>query len=121
MAKLSLTADLRNEYDRLFETCAVRPQYQPEIDRAVNKMIANKARYQPVARATGVPWTLIAVMHELECGQRFDRHLHNGDPLSARTVQVPKGRPLSAPPWTWDFSAEDALKLEGWPRSGARP
>lgn len=116
MAKLPLTADLRDEYELLFETCTVRKQYQPEIDRAVDKMIKNKALYGPGAKATGVPWTLIAVLHELECSQSFTRHLHNGDPLSAKTVQVPKNRPPGSPPWTWDFSAEDALKLEGWPK-----
>ena len=116
MAKLSLTNDLRNEYGRLFETCSVRPQYQREIDRAVDKMIANKARYKSLSAKTGVPWTLIAVLHELECGQRFDRHLHNGDPLGAKTVQVPKGRPPGPGPWTWEESAADALTVEGFPR-----
>lgn len=115
MGKLALTAGLRAEYDRLFETCAVRPRHQPEIEAAVNKMIASKARYQALAQSVKVPWTLIAVLHELECGQRFDRHLHNGDPLTARTVQVPKGRPLGNGPWTWEASATDALTIERWP------
>lgn len=116
MATLSLTAGLRSEYDQLFETCAVRSQYQPEIDAAAHKMIASKARYQALGSQAHVPWTLVAVLHELECGLRFDRHLHNGDPLGAKTVQVPKGRPPGAPPWTWEVSALDALTIEGFPR-----
>lgn len=116
MAKLTLTSDLRAEYGRLFETCTVRPQYQPEIDRAVSKMIVSKARYQALSKQTAVPWTLIAVLHELECGQRFDRHLHNGDPLNAPTVQIPKGRPPGNGPWTWEESATDALTIEGYPK-----
>jgi lysozyme family protein len=43
----------------------------------------------------------------------FNRHLHNGDPLTARTVQVPAGRPKTGePPFTWEESATDALMLE---------
>ncbi len=43
----------------------------------------------------------------------FDGHLHNGDPLTARTVQVPKGRPIAGtPPFTFLASAIDALKYK---------
>jgi hypothetical protein len=52
----------------------------------------------------------------MECGQNFTQHLHNGDPLSARTTHVPAGRPREgAPPFTWEESAADALKGEGLP------
>jgi hypothetical protein len=41
---------------------------------------------------------------------RFTGHLHNGDPLTAQTVQVPAGRPRTGgPPFTWEASAADAL------------
>jgi lysozyme family protein len=119
---LSLTDSLRAEYKNLFESCDTRPQYQAEIDGDVTKMVANKTRYQTVSAATKVPWTVIAVNHELECGLSFDRHLHNGDPLSAKTVHVPKGRPPGNPPWTWEASAEDALteyaKWTDWSLAG---
>jgi len=111
---LTLTDGLRQEYRHLFETCVVRPQHQPEIDAAVAKMLANKARYQAFAATVNVPWTLIAVIHHLECSQSFQRHLHNGDPLSAKTVQRPPNRPPGSPPWTWEESARDALTIEGY-------
>lgn len=107
---IKLTGALRAEYGKLFESCVVRPQYQGEIDAAVAKIIAAKPTYQAVETKCGVPWTVIAANHLLECNLRFDRHLHNGDPLSARTVQVPKGRPPGNPPWTWEQSALDALR-----------
>ena len=119
MAKIKLTDGLRREYEKLFETCSVRPQYQSQIDAAVAKMITNKARYAALGQTTGVPWTLIAVLHELECSQKFDRHLHNGDPLGAKTVQEPKGRPPGPGPWTWEESATDALSIEGWTKWNA--
>ena len=49
----------------------------------------------------------------MECGFNFGTHLHNGDPLSARTVHVPKGRPADGePPFTWLESARDSLVLK---------
>jgi lysozyme family protein len=41
--------------------------------------------------------------------------LHNGDPLTQRTVQVPSGRPKEGnPPFTWEISATDALKFHSF-------
>jgi len=116
MPNLSLTDSLRHDYDRLFSTCAVRPQYQAEIDTALTRIIAHKDRYAALAQTAGVPWTLIAVLHAMECGQNFNRHLHNGDPLDRPTVQVPKGRPPGKGPWTWEQSATDALTIQGFQR-----
>ena len=46
-------------------------------------------------------------------------HLHNGDPLQARTVHVPSGRPVvGSPPFTWRQSALDALTLKGFHEVG---
>jgi lysozyme family protein len=54
-------------------------------------------------------------VHGLEGNFNFETHLHNGDPLTARTVQVPKGRPVAGePPFKWEESAEDALRLKGF-------
>lgn len=119
---LTLTSALRDEYRTLFDTCVIRPERQAEINAAATRMIANKARYRAVSATTGVPWTVIAVNHMLECALSFDKHLHNGDPLSAKTVHVPKGRPPGNPPWTWEVSAADALseygKWKDWSLAG---
>jgi lysozyme family protein len=65
-----------------------------------------------VSAKTGVPWWWIATAHQMESGGSFTRHLHNGDPLTARTVQVPKGRPKTGkPPFSWTDSAIDALTM----------
>jgi hypothetical protein len=50
----------------------------------------------------------------MEASQNFKAHLHNGDPLTARTVQVPAGRPKKGkPPFSWEESAADALAMRG--------
>ena len=108
-----LTEALRAEYQSLFDSCQINAAQQASINAQTDKIIAARSRYESAANPVGVPWYVVGVLHSLEAGLRFDRHLHNGDPLTARTVQVPKGRPpAGAPPFTWEASAADALSFE---------
>lgn len=84
------------------------------VESVAKKALSFKDRYNTVASQTGVPWGVIACIHYREANFNFFTHLHNGDPLSARTVHVPKGRPVSGtPPFKWEFSAIDALRYDG--------
>lgn len=60
-----------------------------------------------------IPWFFIACVHYLECSFNFNKHLHNGDPLTGYTVQVPAGRPKVGhpPPFTFEESAVDAMRF----------
>jgi lysozyme family protein len=110
---ITLTARLRDEYDRLFKTCVILPARTAEVDAMTTRLVANRGRYGAVSGATGVPWHVIAVIHCMEASLKFTCHLHNGDPLTARTVQVPANRPpTGTPPFTWETSAADALTFE---------
>lgn len=114
MAGVPFTPALRAEYEKLFETCVIRPERAAEVEKLVNQLSANQSRYQTVGKALGIPWGFIAVVHNMEASQKFTGHLHNGDPLTARTKQVPAGRPKTGtPPFTWEQSCEDALTLKG--------
>lgn len=105
---------LKDEYARLYETMIIRPERRVAVDRAAQRIVEHRKRYEDVERETSVPWYVIGVIHNLEAGGRWDRHLHNGDPLSARTVQVPRGRPRTgSPPFEWDASAKDAIEFDG--------
>jgi lysozyme family protein len=107
---MKLTDELRKEYQRLFLTMQPKQAKALEISIAVKAIKANKARYLTVQQKLGIPWLFIAVIHNMECSRRFDKHLHNGDPLTARTINVPAGRPKKGnPPFTWEESAIDAL------------
>lgn len=113
MPGVALTQALRTEYERLFRTCAVPPERAPEVGRIVDRLLASRTRYEAARDASGVPWHVIAVIHNLESSSSFSSHLHNGDPLTGRTVQVPRGRPRSgAPPYAWEESAADALSMK---------
>lgn len=116
---MELTPALSQEYEQLFASCTVRHEQVAGIDRIADRSVKNQARYEAVAATIGCPWFVIAALHNLEAGQRFTTHLHNGDPLTARTVHVPKNRPRSGqPPFTWEASATDALrelkKVSSW-------
>ncbi|QOG23777.1 hypothetical protein FOM02_27085 [Bradyrhizobium sp. SEMIA] len=65
-----------------------------------------KSRYQTVAARTGVPWFVIAVIHERECSQSWRGSLAQGDPWDRKSVHVPAGR---GPFASWEDCAVDAL------------
>jgi lysozyme family protein len=84
------------------------------VDGLAGTIEQNRNRYAAVGDPLGIPWYFIGVIHNMEASQNFKKHLHNGDPLTARTVHVPKGRPKSGtPPFTWEESASDALVSDG--------
>lgn len=109
-------ASLKSEYGRMFRKLEIRPQFRESADWHLAMMRRSRSQYQRVEAATGVPWHFIAATHALEASFNFRAHLHNGDfPLSARTRQVPSGRPsVWLPPSDWDSSAKDALGLLGY-------
>jgi lysozyme family protein len=108
-----LTRELRQQYQHLFDTCTIDPQHLASADSLVNKITNQKSRYESAGSPIGVPWYFIGAVHNMESSLRFDRHLHNGDPLTGRTIHVPPGRPVNGdPPFTWEESATDALQFE---------
>lgn len=115
MPAVAFTESLAKEYRETFDRAVVRPGRLDEVRRVAARIAAAPAmaRYAAVSAATGVPAEVVGILHSLECGLDFTRHLHNGDPLSARTVRVPAGRPVSGqPPFSWEASAADALRLK---------
>lgn len=70
---------------------------------------AAKSRYLTIAGRTGVPWFVIAVIHEREASQRFDRQLGQGDPLNKRSTHVPVGLGPFTGPMAFEDAAVDAL------------
>jgi lysozyme family protein len=106
---------LESEYRFLFDTCIINSKKFAEIDSVVSTMVMNKSRYDNLSNQLNIPWNFIAIIHCLEGSLSFSKHLHNGDPLKARTVHVPAGRPANGvPPFTWEQSATDALTIHGF-------
>ncbi len=109
----ALSENLRNEYISLFNTCNILPTRSSVVENIINRILVNKNRYEKVVDPLSIPWYFIAVIHNMESSLSFNGHFHNGDPLTSRTKQIPKGRPTYGnPPFTWEESADDALKYQ---------
>jgi lysozyme family protein len=87
----------------------IKPETLKALERFREKALRNKFRYEQVAQATGVPWFLIAAIHEREAGGNFNSYLHNGDPLGKPTIHVPAGKLF----YDWETAAIDAIKSIG--------
>ena len=106
-----------NDYETLFNSSSLNNVYDSQIVNAVGSILFSQPRYEEVQKLSGIPWIVIALIHYRESGLKFNCHLHNGDPLTARTVHVPINRPLGIPPFTWAESAVDALSQVWRPQS----
>ncbi len=80
----------------------------PEFAKVAPKLLAAKARYQAVEAKTGVPWFVIAVIHQRESSQNWSMSLAQGDPWSSISTHIPKGR---GPFPSWEAAADDALRV----------
>lgn len=103
-----------NAVDRLAALAAsmvIRVEKVQQARIAAARCLCGMPMYRTVSETTRIPWQVIAAIHSMESDCSFSCHLHNGDPLSARTVHEPKGQPLVwGPPWSWEASALDALQ-----------
>ncbi len=100
------------EYQGYFDQMAIRDTWKASVSSVAKFLIKPSVakRYRVLAAEIGVPWWAIAIIHMMEASLNFDCHLHNGDPLTGKTVNHPRGRPVD---WklgmTWEQSAADAL------------
>ncbi len=102
--------EFKADYAELWRRMQVRPGRAGEVDRIARALIGHKPRYEKVAGATGVPWSVIAVLHQRESDADFGTYLGNGEPLNRTTRLVPAGR---GPFPTWEAGAVDALQHDG--------
>jgi lysozyme family protein len=107
--------DIADGYRKLFASCVIRSDKAGEVKWYASKLSdeKNRARYQRIEDEICVPWYFVGIIHGMECGFDFNKHLHNGDPLKYKTVQIPKNRPAAwNPPTDWHSSAVDALRYD---------
>lgn len=77
-----------------------------DFSAVASRLVKFKRRYQTITERTGVPWFVVAVIHEREASQNWNTQLGQGDPLDRVSIHVPKGR---GPFATWEDGAVDAL------------
>lgn len=107
---------LAAEYAALWNQATIRPEHVADVTASAQKLRTIKPSYDQVSARSNVPWYVVGLIYGLEDSTySLTTHLHNGDPLTARTVHVPAGRPpTGTPPFSWVDSAVDALTLEGF-------
>lgn len=101
------------DYGEMLKRMTVRPEWQGAIDRAARKLLTSRERYEHVASLTGVPWAVVAIIHERESSGDFAGILHNGERIIGTgrvTSLVPRGK---GPFETWEEAAVDALRHDG--------
>lgn len=114
---------LRPEYDRMFPQMKIRSDWMERVDSCVATIIQNRDHYESVAASINplMPWYFPGIIHSLEATFDWGTHLHNGDSLARRTINVPAGRPAAPPAngsvYTWEESAIDALRFKEYHKS----
>lgn len=100
-------------YAALWDEAVIKASRLPEVNKMADLIIANRETYEAIEALTGVPWFWQGPVHNRESSLSFQRHIHEGSPLTARTKLVPKGRPKTGtPPFTFQESAVDAFTME---------
>lgn len=89
-----------------WNAATVLPGLISAVDTVSHRLVATKPRYQTVEAKTGVPWAVIAVIHERESSQSWLASLAQGDPWNRASIHVPRNR---GPFPSWEAAAEDAL------------
>lgn len=96
------------DYQAMWNSMEIHPQHLAVIDATAKRLFASKTKFQELSVLTHVPWDVIAVIKERECGvdSLFDRNIANGQRWDERTTIVPKGR---GPFKSWIAAGYDAL------------
>jgi lysozyme family protein len=74
--------------------CAIAPARAHEVAEVAHRLVAADAKrqYLEIQQDTGVPWWVIAVIHEREASQSWRGSLAQGDRWDKVSRHVPRGR-----------------------------
>jgi lysozyme family protein len=107
-------ADIWPRYAGFWDKMVIRPDRLGEFTKDAEAAIAHKVVYQQLETATGVPWSMLAVIHRRESDANFSTYLGNGQALIRITTIVPRGRGPFTGPNAFIAGGIDAIKQEGW-------
>ena len=107
-------------YAKWWDAMVIKPERAREFALEAEYSVSHKDTYLEIQEATPnkVPWPMLAVIHWRESVEdaaghpRFDTYLGNGQVLSRRTTEVPKGRGPFTGPHAFLNGALDALKID---------
>lgn len=116
--------NLYEENKKRWLNCSVPQANGPAFAKVADRIKANKAVYDRIEAATGVPWWFTGIVHYRESNLNMSRSLAQGDPWNQVSTHVPKGR---GPFKSFEEAAIDALtkcapyaaKNKDWSAAGA--
>lgn len=106
---------LKPEYSQLLSAMTIRKDRRDAVDHVAIKLLGNKARYQPVTAATGVPIVFIGPSFQREASSDFTKNPAQGWSLASISKIVPHNGPFR----TWFDAALAAYHLNGLDKVGA--
>lgn len=97
------------ENEARWQKCQITPDRMNEAAQVAKRLVAPTAKgiYSQIQELTGVPWWVVAVIHEREASQSWMANIAQGDPWGHVSRHVPKGR---GPFHSFVDAAVDALK-----------
>lgn len=105
---------LKDDYARLIATAKIRPECEHVLAVTAQRLLHDKATYQRIFEATGVPVAVLMALSEREMSGNLHCYLGNGQRLTMRTTIVPLNRgPFPDTPDGFVAGALDALHLDG--------
>lgn len=105
---------LKPNYVSLIAAATIRPECARPLQLTATRLLHDKAVYQRIFEATGVPIAALMALAEREMSGNLHCYLGNGQRLSMRTTIVPKGRgPFGDTLEGFFRGALDALHLDG--------
>lgn len=106
---MTIIAHLIEKNAARWKDMRVKSELSYTFDSVAGRLCADdaKARYINVSKETGVPFWVIAVIHEREASQSWRANLAQGDPWDERSIHVPRGQ---GPFKSWEDAAYNALE-----------
>lgn len=97
----------------------VKQTRTPEATRVARALLVNKDRYVRISLRSGVPWFVIAVIHNGGASGKWDANITNGQPFAMRTTLVPRAEGRSSrgktPPKPTVDARDDAYQNQRGP------
>lgn len=97
------------KYAEQWDSMIINASRVREFDNLAKYAMEHSRSYRVIEEQTGVPWPMIACLHQRESGANFNTYLGNGDRLDRKTVNVPAGR---GPFASFEEGAIDALHYD---------
>lgn len=105
---------LADDYRQRYARAQLRPERLEALTATARTMASHAQRYRQTTDPIGVPWYVLAIIHQLEHSGRFTTALDVQDPIDTPPGQTPQDGTITAD--QWDATALHELTRNGFDR-----